>query len=201
MGRVIARRVLSVDGSPVIVEFGEPVPDPEAVRPNNPDYYCPVRISGLGGIQERGAYGVDSLQALFLAMKMTGMVLYSSVEFRGDRLKWFDGTDLGLPTQPGFLDDWLDEHIRPQLEATIDDLVTQRTSVAEFARRLADLLYRGAPTDALSASEHRFFHGVLVASQEHVAEDQFPEWLVRELKLFQEQGLSYRLDLPPASER
>ncbi len=68
LGDVVAKRRLRVTGQPdleVWVILGTPRPFPDA--PHG-DYYCPYQIKGIGDEKVRHAGGVDSLQALELAL-------------------------------------------------------------------------------------------------------------------------------------
>jgi hypothetical protein len=77
IGEVIAERRLYVEGEPdrvVRVLLGKPVRRPTA---SNEDFsLCPYQIVGLGNETIRAAGGVDSIQALQLAMEMVGADLH-----------------------------------------------------------------------------------------------------------------------------
>jgi hypothetical protein len=74
VGVVIAARSFDlVGGKKVTLTFGKPQPFPE-----NRDYYCPYRISGIGSGEVRYAAGVDSLQALLMALKLADVGMRSS---------------------------------------------------------------------------------------------------------------------------
>jgi hypothetical protein len=71
LGEVIAKRRLSVTGQPALeiwVVLGTPGPFPDA--PDG-DHYCPYQIKGIGDEELRYAGGVDSLQALELALHIS----------------------------------------------------------------------------------------------------------------------------------
>jgi hypothetical protein len=95
VGTVVATRQLdlSVDKT-VTVLVGKPEKFPDA-----DDYYCPYQILGLGNERVRRAGGVDSIQALELALKMIGTDLYTSKESQSGELTWSGGKkgDLGFP--------------------------------------------------------------------------------------------------------
>jgi hypothetical protein len=97
IGTVIARRVLELrGGGSVIVELGKP----RRFRGGAADYYCPVRIRGLGEDYISYASGVDAFQALDLVFTYIGSQLYSSDEAKAGRHSWEGGTvkgDLGFP--------------------------------------------------------------------------------------------------------
>lgn len=70
LGEIIATRKLVFtrgDGveSDVVVNLGNPVPDP-----NDPSttWICPFQILGIGNERTNAIFGVDSLQALILAL-------------------------------------------------------------------------------------------------------------------------------------
>jgi len=94
IGDVIATRKLTGTwaGKPIdiLVEVGKPVPDPQG------DWICPFRISG--GPQQTLFYaaGLDSMQALYLALCMIGAKL-GSEPYVQLSLKCDDSDDLGFP--------------------------------------------------------------------------------------------------------
>jgi Domain of unknown function (DUF6968) len=68
LGQVVAERRLRLLGHPdveVWVRLGQPRPFPDDPNKN---YYCPYQIAGIGDARVRYAGGVDSLQALELAL-------------------------------------------------------------------------------------------------------------------------------------
>jgi hypothetical protein len=89
--RVAARRVFrSAKGKPVVLTIGVPQPIPGS------DWGCLLQISGLNTSLRRPRYvfGIDSLQALHLAMQCADAVLESA----RPRLAWLgDQGDLGMP--------------------------------------------------------------------------------------------------------
>jgi hypothetical protein len=88
---VIAERSLRHDGTTVRVLLGRPAPMPEG-----PDFYCPYRIEGLAaGDLEFFAAGIDSVQALTLALAMVGARLESEA---GGAFEHDGGPGTGFPT-------------------------------------------------------------------------------------------------------
>jgi hypothetical protein len=59
------------------------------------DYVCPYRVVGLNDDEVRGAWGIDSIQALWLAFKAIGSRLAKHSDLRLD-----GSTDLGFPPPP-----------------------------------------------------------------------------------------------------
>ena len=96
MTEIVAQRKFELsrdDGSAtVIVSFGQPAPIPDNT---NGDWYCPWRIEGPNGTRELFAGGVDSLQALLLAISMVRSELKFIIAPNGG-LTWLSGSDLGL---------------------------------------------------------------------------------------------------------
>ncbi len=93
MGRVIALREIDLEGGDKIrVEIGTPKEFPEGGG-----YYCPYRIKGIGEGKLRYAGGVDSVQALELMLKCIATDLYTSEEFKSDRLRHMGMKNLGFP--------------------------------------------------------------------------------------------------------
>jgi hypothetical protein len=89
VGVVIASRKLALDGEDkVTVLIGKP-----EKCPDEDDYYCPYQIVGVGSARVRLAIGVDTTQALQLALKMIGADLHAS----GAKLTWLDEAELGFP--------------------------------------------------------------------------------------------------------
>ena len=94
VGEVIAVRHLRVTGADatVTVMIGKPKPFPDGQ-----DYYCPYQIRGLGSEGVRYAGGVDSVQALVMALEGIRTTLSTSQEAKAGRLNWLDQSDLGFP--------------------------------------------------------------------------------------------------------
>jgi hypothetical protein len=98
VGQVVARRVLSEKGFPrrkIIVSLGMPRPD----RHKGGDWECPFLIEGIGQPKVQKGFGVDTMQALIVALRGIRVTLDCT---RRD-LFWLDpemGMDLplNLPT-------------------------------------------------------------------------------------------------------
>jgi Domain of unknown function (DUF6968) len=70
----------------------------EPVQRDGDDYFCGLSFVGLDGELPTGAFGIDSLQALRLALRALGRALHDHPEFHEGRLRWLDDPDdLGLP--------------------------------------------------------------------------------------------------------
>ena len=95
LGRPIARRTLTeegVTGRKIVVSIGLPRPDRLS---KHGDWECPFLIEGVGESKVETTYGVDSLQALILAI--TGVRV--RLEQSGRNFFWFDpniGADIPL---------------------------------------------------------------------------------------------------------
>lgn len=99
LGTVIAERVLDLKSSlrsttKVIVRIGRPRRDRQLTR----DWYCPIRILGIGMDRVQVAYGIDSVQALQLAQTMIAatLVLYYQ-RLNPGTLTWLGNAHLGFP--------------------------------------------------------------------------------------------------------
>ncbi len=71
LGMVIAERILEVPGHPnldIRVKIGQPRPFPD--DPEEKDFYCPYQITGIDDEKVRYMGGMDSMQALMLAIKI-----------------------------------------------------------------------------------------------------------------------------------
>ncbi len=106
VGEVIATRELTLDeAQKVTILIGKP-----QVLPSDKDWedwYCPYQNLGLGDDRVRCGYGIDPVQAIFLALQMIGAELYCSEEYEAGRLRWECGTvkgDLGLPVPDNIRD-------------------------------------------------------------------------------------------------
>lgn len=87
---VIAHREFDVPGgsTPAVLRIGRPEAHPDG------DWVCAVQITGLGDDEVYEAAGVDSLQALTMALQMARVRLES--HRRTQRIAWLSGDDLGL---------------------------------------------------------------------------------------------------------
>ncbi len=96
MSTPIATRHLQFRGSDgshsvVTVTLGIPVPDP---RDPTRTWACPYEIAALGRIELRAIFGVDSMQALILALHTLPAELRALARDRGGQ--FVDEVDLGL---------------------------------------------------------------------------------------------------------
>jgi hypothetical protein len=100
LGQVIATRVLALGGgAQVTIRLGRP----ERFS-DSEDYYCPYEIRGMDAQHARYAGGVDSVQALDLALKAIGAILYTSRECQAKQLTWNGSEDLGFPVPDSLRD-------------------------------------------------------------------------------------------------
>lgn len=124
--RIAARRVYrALSGKPVVVTLGVPQPVPGS------DWGCALQITGLNTSWRRPKYvfGIDSFQALHLAMQGAGVVLESARQ----KLEWLGQTEhLGMPK---FLP-WLPKAQQERLEAIIEREVTKWVRRAERAHKV-----------------------------------------------------------------
>jgi hypothetical protein len=98
LGQVVAeRQVRAGAGTPVVIRIGAPHPDPLST---NGDWRCPYRITGLGDEAVGAAFGVDSLQALLLAVYRVRLDLAARAESAGVELDWLGLPELGLTVDP-----------------------------------------------------------------------------------------------------
>ena len=97
LGSVIAVRELrDVNSSRrVVIKIGKPR------RTKVAEWICPYSLIGLGSREVQYAYGIDALQAIFMAFEG----VRGTLEVSGKHLKWAGGEagDIGLPRAiPGF---------------------------------------------------------------------------------------------------
>jgi hypothetical protein len=96
VGEVIATRTLSLVDVPsreLRVKIGKP-----QLSEHN-DYYCPIQVTGIGDESVHSVVGIDSIQALELAMRFLGTTLqHLNTQHRG-RIRWNDAPKgwFGLP--------------------------------------------------------------------------------------------------------
>ncbi|MDA1132958.1 MAG: hypothetical protein O2905_07015 [Proteobacteria bacterium] len=93
VGEIIAERELDLaDGGTVQVKIGKPQQFPEGHS-----FYCPIQITGLGKEINLRAGGVDSLQALLMALQAISANLYTSDAARAGTLTWLGRRNFSLP--------------------------------------------------------------------------------------------------------
>jgi hypothetical protein len=80
----------------VQVRIGRPEQEKE-------DWKCAVLIEGLGPATEHVARGVDSVQALLLAVVMVTVQLESRVRAEGGTIEWLGFPGAGLPSPDSLL--------------------------------------------------------------------------------------------------
>ena len=86
----IEREFLCV-GQPMLVRFYQPMQMPKA------EYKCQYEILWPDQQRRRHAFGVDSIQALILAMGIVHVELTMSDYYKDGQLTYFSSSDLGLP--------------------------------------------------------------------------------------------------------
>ena len=98
IGRPIAERVLSIDGSDeaVHVRLGEPLPFPDGQ-----DWYCPYEVVCGTNRKVRFAAGVDSMQALQLAFLGIATEVWVLNRDLKSELRWLGETQLGFTNGDG----------------------------------------------------------------------------------------------------
>ncbi len=113
-GPLIAERVFEHGGRPraVRVRMRKPRRDPKTG-----DYWCTFEISGLAENLEFKVWGVDSLQALQLAVRAAGELLRE----KGHGLTWCGDQELGFPrTYPSFLSATAQARIERMIDREIE---------------------------------------------------------------------------------
>lgn len=85
---IVLRR--GAEQSEIRISIGRPEKDGR-------DWRCAVRIEGLGPAMEHVARGVDSVQALLLAIAMVTVQLESRVREAGGTIEWLGLPGSGLP--------------------------------------------------------------------------------------------------------
>jgi len=98
MENFIERQLHLRGGGQVTVRFSQP-------RQDGDDYRCEYQIEWPDRQRGFHAYGVDSVQALILAMQNAHVDLLTSAENRSGALSWLGQRELGLP---------LGESLKPQ---------------------------------------------------------------------------------------
>ena len=76
--------------------IGRPFPDP---LPGG-DWCSTFQITGLGDPAVRAAFGVDTMQALLLALYKARLELEQRARVEPAELLWFGTPDLGLQVEP-----------------------------------------------------------------------------------------------------
>jgi hypothetical protein len=97
VGTVIATRKLTLsNGKMATVKIGKP----KRFRGGNDDYYCAYQIVGIGDKRIRYAGGVDTIQALRLALVQIGAYIGATREAKAGTVSWDAGSargDFGFP--------------------------------------------------------------------------------------------------------
>ena len=114
VGLLCERILLTADGRDVKVTLSFPSQPAGFGTPERTDKCCHYVIDGLGSSHTREVWGIDSFQAVQLAMQSIGAELYSSQEAKSGNLRWSAGIvegDLGFPV-PSRLQDLLPVGLR-----------------------------------------------------------------------------------------
>ena len=100
VGEIIAERELEIEDNRIVrVVIGKPQP-----YPGGHNYYCPFQIKGIGKEKVISAGGVDSVQALLMALQGISANLYTSAQARNGTLTWLGRRNYGLPVTPAIKD-------------------------------------------------------------------------------------------------
>src|SRR6185312_15567490 len=101
LGTVVATRKLTLgEKGEIVIRIGQPF-----VPPNyGGNFCCPYQIEGVGDGAIRYGSGIDSLQALYIALINISTDLYSSVEAQAGMITWEGDRRLGLPFAEGSKD-------------------------------------------------------------------------------------------------
>ncbi len=90
LGAVVAEREVTFEASGtsrrVSISFGKPVLPPSSV--DGAPWWCPVQISGLGREKIHAIAGLDSLQALLLAMRFVRESLPNEAQRHDGKIYW-----------------------------------------------------------------------------------------------------------------
>jgi len=94
LGVLIASRSLSfADRDDITILIGQPFIPPDY----GGNFCCPYQIKGIGDEKIRYGSGIDSLQALYIALINISTDLYPTEEARAGKVTWQGERDLGLP--------------------------------------------------------------------------------------------------------
>jgi len=99
---IILRRVLKLDTSAREVE----VPIAIHIPVDKHDHWeCEYEIGWPSGVKRRSAYGIDSVQALLIALQNIGVEIYTSDAHRSGKLIWHRPEGgYGFPLHSGLRD-------------------------------------------------------------------------------------------------
>ena len=87
IGEVIATRTLSLVDDPsreIVVKIGKPQ------LSEHDEFHCAIQVTGIGEERVYGIFGVDSVQALQLAMRFLGSELQRLNTQHHGRIRWGD---------------------------------------------------------------------------------------------------------------
>jgi hypothetical protein len=95
LGEIFIERVFEIHDmaekvSGVILRIGKP----QEIQPNH--WYCPFQILGIGDEVVKAAFGVDSLKAMMIAIKMASIFLEDFARHEDKRITWLNRDDLGF---------------------------------------------------------------------------------------------------------
>lgn len=107
-GSVLATREFQwtrVDGVVqfAFIDIGVPFSEPPLDADADADWGCKIRSRGLGLDRTVVAYGVDAIQAIYLALVFAGNEVANSIV--ASSLNWKDSPNYGFPEMPPVPDD------------------------------------------------------------------------------------------------
>jgi len=100
---LMARRTLKLKADGAVVDV--PVELFAPARESNGAWRCVYTIGWRDGVSRKSTFGVDSMQALILALQMIGTELYISEAHEAGALFWDKpGNGYGFPVMPNMRD-------------------------------------------------------------------------------------------------
>jgi len=87
---IILERTFNIGSESIRLEVDQP-------RPDGDDFRCEFRLQGAGLAREAYGMGVDSIQALLLALQHAHLDLLAHRRDTGLPVEWLEMRDLGLP--------------------------------------------------------------------------------------------------------
>lgn len=100
--QVIAQREYLLDHSKkVTIKIYQPEPVAEFKNDPIPTFQANFEVFGFGEISTTYVYGIDELQAIYLALSAIGNLFYCSNEYQAGRLTFMGSFDLHLPYSEG----------------------------------------------------------------------------------------------------
>jgi hypothetical protein len=97
IGEVIGERMLTLEKSAEVARQVKVLLGKPRKFQDSEDFCCPYQIIGLGDDTIKSAAGIDSMQAIQIAMQLVASEIHNVHREDAANLRWYGNRNIGLP--------------------------------------------------------------------------------------------------------